>query len=242
MTMNFATTAAATLSLLLVCACQSSQPVSHDKRASQQYSGPMDYSVARPRDVAGLENATLVADFTLIDLDDVVADEKLQRKSNTDIRPRVYGDAVGEWWAAYALAEGVGEVAGRFSLAPQIGKATEFHAMREHFYLEYWVDQTPQVRVLEHGAAGKLTVNQQADGTFNVQVDTESQQLAWPVRTFLVGGGVKWQSANVPEIFRQQRLAAQAVKPGETAVFQLGSAPFENSHRTRLLCLRLEVR
>jgi len=229
------------VALLFLCACQASP-----KQDIGRYQGELDYALARPRDSDALRNASLLADCTVIDLDDAQAETLLQRTGLSDIQPRVYRDAVGEWWAALALAEGKGEVIGRFTLAPVVGKATEFSTLCEHHYLQDWQagqqGATPLVRSLNHGVQGRLTVNRQTDGTFNLQVETTSDQLAWPVQKLLSGHGITVHLVAAPEVARQQRLAAQAVKPGETAVFQLGRAAWHEGFRTRLLCVRLEAK
>lgn len=229
--------AAGPLALLLLCACQSASRTSEPR-----FEGEIDYAAARPRDSDQQRQASLLADCTVIDLDDTEAASRLQRQSVNDIQPRVFRDAVGEWWAALALAQEKGDVAGRFTLAPVAGKAVEFSALREHYYLQDWKDNTPLVRSFRHGVTGKLTVSPQADGSFNIQVETTSDQMLWPVQTFLDGHGVTYRRIAIPEVARQNRLAAQAVKPGETAVFQLGRAGWDKGFRTRLLCVRLEAK
>ncbi|MBK8205474.1 MAG: hypothetical protein IPK87_01650 [Planctomycetes bacterium] len=225
-------------------ACASTPPmpeVEAEKPANVVWDGRgLDYATTRPALLIA-PPGSVIADLTLVDLDAAVAEKLLGIESATDIDSRSYREAMGEI-AATTACVGNGELLDRPGIAARIGEAELYEFKRETPYLKDWElaskTASPKFGICIDGAVCKLKVSD-ADGAFNVQVDSVSSQLAQPIGTFTTSGAGPSLTIQTPTTSVMRRLAVETIRPGETAMFQLGRGAHSGGTRIRLLFVRI---
>lgn len=239
--MNRLIVIAAALALLAGCASTSVPEAEADQTASASWDGRgLDYATTRPA-VLVAPPGSVVADLTLVDLDAAVAEKLLGIEGANDIDSRSYREAMGEI-AATAACVGNGELLDRPGIAARIGEAERYEFKRETPYLKDWEiaseSASPTFGTCTDSAVCNLKVSD-ADGAYNVQVDSLSSQLAQPIGTFTTSGAGPPLTIQTPTTSVMRRLAVETIRPGETAMFQLGRGPHGDGTRIRLLFVRI---
>lgn len=200
----------------------------------------LDYSIARPAPDARLPDGVLRADLTLVDLDAEVAEELLGIEGPDDIEARSFKLAMGEIAAVNACA-GHGELLDRGSKELKVGKATPYELKRVLWYLRDWRQGqetlSPEFAECRHGVETHITIR---DPAHAIQVDSRCMMLAQPVRTFTASSPGQPTAVQTPDVSTMQRVAAETIKPGETAMFQLGRGAYKGKPRIRLLFVRID--
>lgn len=223
--------------LALLAGCATTQGSAETVKL--RYSGDgLDYSVARPIDYRP-DGTT--ADLTLVELDAAFAEDLLYIDGHTDIAPRAFRNAMGEI-AAVNATYGHGALLARATIRLNDKGPTQWEWGVEQPYLQDWSGKenfTPTFNSIWNGVECELGI-EQTKGGLTCVAKTTSSQLALPVAEFTTctatGTEVKIQ---IPELSVVERVATEFLQPGETAMFQLSRAPYEDGERIRLLFVRV---
>lgn len=219
-----------------------------DAAAFCEKNAGLDYAACRPRDTEAELKAALIADITLLEVEEPTARRMLDLRGANDIAPRAFKEPLGETLSAFVDMNGCGEVLLRPSIAITPATPTPIEYNRDFAWLaDYKItgegDKAgwmPIVKSVWVGVRATLEANSQADGSWQLTLNSESAQVVRPVPTFLSGTGpTSLLKIQVPELVSPKRTASQDVKPGETAAFVLGGVQGENP-TVRLLFVRLE--
>lgn len=230
------------------CATQRSPAIKAiDAAAFCEANAGLDYAACRPRNTEEQLKAALIADITLMDLEEATARRMLDLRGAADISPRAYKEPLGEALAAFIGMNDAGEVLLRPSLAIAPGKPLAVEYNRDFAWLADYrpvADDkgapTAVVSGMWIGARMTLEVTTQADGSHQITLNSESVQMMQPVPTFTTSiGPGRAVSIQTPQVANQKRVATQDVKLSETAVFLLSAVQGENPV-VRMLCVRLE--
>ncbi len=225
--------------LLALCSCatppDSGRPLTYEG-CVQLFA---DGVASRPRETAELRQAALVADITLLELDD----DLLPASLSTISEPQRFAEPVGEALALLALGTGRGEVLLRPSLAVVPGGEMALSSLEERVYLADWGSaggrRLPEYRTVSAGVAVGIRVAVAEGGACDVSVDARCSDVAQPMKTIAIEPDLFIQ---VPRISSVHRTANGRVLPGETAVFTLFRRGRDGRSRTTLLCIRFERR
>ncbi|MCZ7605994.1 MAG: hypothetical protein M5U25_07910 [Planctomycetota bacterium] len=219
------------LALLAGCATQRPEPATPPIWTGEG----IEYELTRQEPAA-----VLTADLTLVELDEACAKSLLGIEDHTDIAPRSFKQPMGEIAAVNAM-EGHGELLARPSLA-LAGGDVSYEFSREHLYLREWSGDTrnssPLFETITEGVVCTLKVAE-VNGGRNVTLESVSAQMNRPITRFIETPPIQGHPVNVPEISAAERVATETLRPGETAMFQLSRASYEDTTRIRLLFVRL---
>lgn len=228
---------AAWLAMLAGCASTPNEP--EPARPIVWKGEGLDYSIARPGGDLRLPDGVLRADLTLVDLDAEVAEGLLGIEGPDDIEARSLKQHMGEIAAVNACA-GHGELLVRGTMELKVGETTPYEFKRVLPYLRDWrqgqESASPEFAECIHGVEARITVR---DPGHAIQVDSRCMMLAQPVRTFTASSPGQPTAVQTPEVSTMQRVAAETIKPGETAMFQLGRGSHQGKPRIRLLFVRI---
>lgn len=224
------------------CATTNTQPSGNDQPRVWDGEG-LDYATTRPAPDK-LQAGAVVVDLTLVDLDEDVAAELLGTEQESDIAPRVFKSAMGEI-AAVNACYGFGRLLSRPSVVVKPGEDIPFEWTRTFVYLMDWrvgnETISPLFSNLEEGVVGKLHVEAR-NGAWSVSSELTTGVVLRPFKLFqtaLADGAPV--AIEAPELAVMTRVAVETIRPGETAMFQLGRVSDDEGGRVRLLFVRIDA-
>jgi hypothetical protein len=227
------------LVLLSACAMRSKQAA--DLPAEVSYGGEgLVYETPRPASASA--PGTVRADLTLLELDAALAQELLGIEAATDIAPRSFTKPMGEIAAVNACFGG-GRVIVRPSIEVKPNTEASWQWSVEHVYVQDWKLEgdaaSPVFGTITEGVELKLTFMPVNIGD-SIKLESVSTQIAAPIQTFTTTlGPANSVKIQMPHVLIAERVGTETLRPGETAMFQLSRAGYEDGTRIRLLFVRL---
>jgi hypothetical protein len=227
------------LSMLVLVAGCATKKHAEDQPATAYWDGQgIVYETARP--AASVVQGNVTAELTLVELDEAVARELLGIAYPADIAPKSFRQPMGEI-AAVNACYGYGRLLARPSIELKPDVDTNWQWNLEHVYLHDWKHESkiPVFEVLNEGVDATLKLTPSGSGD-SISLKSVSAQLALPIQEFTNGTEVaNTVTIQLPDMKVVERVGTETLNPGETAMFQLGRAPFEDRYRIRLLFVRL---
>jgi hypothetical protein len=201
-------------------------------------------------DTAGsVEPGTVKIHYTLLDLDDDAAKRLGIADGPSDVSPRRYGGPMGELVAVAVMEQNIGSVLDCGQWTASLDETLEVKSTRRVAFLRDWhtgdpeqqrdvQEPVPQLDAIEDGFSGTIKVSR-ADTEYSINLETTSMQLMRPIPRFDTSlGPGNHVFIDIPNVVAVRRVAAETVRAGETAAFQL-SRDGAREARIRLLFLRI---